>query len=87
LIVGVGTVVIISVIGWLFAPINTFEKIALFSLIVIILTTTALSYIKKRGKIANCPSCNVDLFEIIDATDRSKIDFKYCPNCGKEVEI
>jgi hypothetical protein len=86
-IAAIGSFLIICVVGWRFAPINTPEKAAMLSVFIIILTIATLWYIKKRGKLAICSSCSVDLFEVINATDKTKLSFKYCPSCGSKVEI
>jgi len=43
--------------------------------------------IKKQSKEALCPHCEADLFEVIEISKSVKLEFNFCPNCGKEIEI
>ena len=53
------------------------------------LTSSYLVFImlKKQSKEALCPHCQSDLFEIIEVSKSIKLDFSFCPSCGKQIEL
>lgn len=85
--VAIGCFVIVCIAGWRLAPINTVETAAYFTAIAILITSFSFWFIKKYCKIALCPHCNVNLFEVIIASDPKAIKFTHCPNCGGSIEI
>jgi len=43
--------------------------------------------LKKQSKEALCPHCKSDLFEVIEISKNVKLDFNFCPCCGKRTEL
>lgn len=57
-----------------------------------ILLTLGSSYIvfimlKKQSKEALYPYCKSDLFEVIEVSNSVKLNFNFCPSCGKKIEL
>jgi ABC-type transport system involved in cytochrome bd biosynthesis fused ATPase/permease subunit len=46
-----------------------------------------LKTFRNQAKEAKCPHCKTDLFEIIQVALYEKVEFNYCPTCGKNVEL
>jgi len=60
-----------------------------YTWIFLTLTSSYLVFIilKKQSKEALCPYCKSDLFEIIEVSKSLKLDFRFCPSCGKQIEL
>ena len=43
--------------------------------------------LREQSTIATCPHCSIDLFEIIQTAKVTKMQMKYCPSCGNQVDI
>ncbi len=84
---GLGCFIVICILGWEFFPVNTLEKITFFSIGILLITIFTFWAIKKFCQSASCPSCESDLFEVINAANPNQLSFNYCPNCGARVEI
>ncbi|WP_345973126.1 hypothetical protein [Sulfurimonas diazotrophicus] len=51
------------------------------------LMLTVLHAFKNQAKEAKCPHCETDLFEMTQVALSEKVEFNYCPTCGKHVEL
>lgn len=74
-------------IGFTFRPISTPIKFAAFSFICVLFTAYAFYGIRKAAQEAKCPFCGADLYETVAAAKQTKIQMKYCPACGNEIQV
>ena len=68
-------------------PVNTLEKVAWLSVLLVAFAALTIWNIRKYAEVAQCPSCQVDLYDIISAARFKKIAFHYCPACGGQLEV
>lgn len=74
-------------IGFVWQPLNTSFKQVAFLFITLFLGVIAIVAVRKVSTEAKCPNCNADLFGIIQGAKYHRVAVRYCPSCGKEVEI
>ena len=86
-VAGIGNFGVVCIVAWQLYPINTLEKIGVFVLATLMVTLFVFYCIKKFCKSADCPLCGADLFEVINAANPKQLSFRFCPNCGGEIEI
>lgn len=77
---------IICLVGWLLYPVNTLIKVAVFAAFAVFFTVLVVLRIRQLATAAACPSCGVDLYEVIQAARFKKILFRHCPACGENIE-
>jgi len=80
-------VLLIMVISGLFI-INIKNDIVFYSWIFFTFLSIFLLFnILNKSKSAECPHCKTDLFDIIELAKGNKVQFKFCPSCGNNLEI
>jgi len=67
-------------------PLDSIWKIALIVISGVGILFVFVPLISRQANI-NCPHCNAELFELLEATKFQKLDVKFCPCCGGNVEI
>ena len=55
--------------------------------VLITITAFFLFIMRKTAKSALCSNCKADLFQLIEYSEHNKFNFKYCPQCGYELDI
>lgn len=83
----VTALILLVAIGWEIHPINTPYKTFAFSLTLLIIGLGTLWFVRKSGLKVLCASCNTDIFEFVEIGTLRKTPVRFCPVCGKEVEI
>ena len=78
---------IITLAGIALYPVNTPTKFGAFAGLAVGFTLLVLRNTRKNAKLATCPSCQTDLYEIIAAARFKKTAFLYCPACGGRLEV
>ena len=71
----------------LLGGLKTDLELYLWILMVAMVSYVSFIVLKKQSKEALCPHCEADLFEVIEISKSVKLEFNFCPNCGKEIEI
>lgn len=69
-----------------FQPLNSIWKIGLLVISGVGILFVFVPLISKQGNI-NCPHCNAEIYELIEATKFQKLRVKFCPCCGGKIEI
>ena len=86
-IIGFGILIIFLVIVALMYKPITVERTILALVIIASMGFILIFAIRKNAKEVHCPHCHRDLFEIIEVPKNEKSDFKFCPFCGKDIEV
>ena len=78
---------IVTVTGYTLYPVNTPYKFTVFAGITMAAGFMVMVNIRKHAKLAKCPSCQVDLYEVTEAARLKGIKTKYCLACGGSLEV
>lgn len=65
----------------------TSQWLLYFVIAISALTAMLIVHVRKAAREAVCPSCQIDLYEVIDAAKMKKIDFRHCPACGVSIAL
>ncbi len=78
-------ILIVGAFAWKLYPVNTLNKIGVFSAIIIIVGLFTLWAVHKAGYKKLCPKCSADIFPFMEIGEASKVEIIYCPICGEKV--
>jgi len=78
---------LICIAGYFLYPVNTYDKYVIFVPFAAITSIVTIWLVNKSAKSVICPQCKSDIYEIIQTSKYRKLDFKFCPVCGHELQV
>jgi hypothetical protein len=62
-------------------------QLYIWLILFVIAAFIVFALLKQQSNEAKCPHCETDLFGTIQVALDDKVEFNYCPTCGKHVEL
>ena len=77
----------VIVLGVNLYPVNTSPKAIVFGVLTLCMGVVVLLIMRRAAKEAICPYCKAELYVMIENAKRTKVQFNFCPSCGKNISI